>query len=366
MSVLKWMNPELDQIRPYEPGRPIEEVAREQGLDPAAVCKMASNENPLGVSRRARLAMRRVIEEMNLYPDGNAFYLRQKMAEHHDLKPNQLIFGSGSNELLEFIGHAFLGPERSAVCAAYAFIVYRLVAQMFGSKITEVKSRRRVHRLGAMAKAVRPDTSVVFICNPNNPTGSLVRQAEVDRFMDHVPDDVLVVFDEPYAEICLGRMPDTIRYIREGRPNVLVLRSFSKAYGLAGLRIGYGLAAAPVIQALEKARQPFNTTRMAQEAALAAIGDRLFVARSRRLFRLGRSYFERVCHDLGLDYQRTYANFMLINVGDGAKVTAKLAKRGIIVRPMAGYGLPQFIRISFGTLAENERLGAALADLFKK
>ncbi|MEI8078427.1 MAG: histidinol-phosphate transaminase [bacterium] len=366
MSVLKWMNPNVDQIRPYEPGRPIEEVAREQGLEPDTVCKLASNENPLGVSRRARFAMRNVIEKMNRYPDGNAFYLRQKLADHHDLAPNQLIFGAGSNELLEFVGHAFLGPNRAAVCAAYAFIVYRMVAQMFGSRVIEIKSCRRVHRLGAMAKAIRPDTSVVFVGNPNNPTGSLVRQAEINRFMNQVPDDVLVVFDEPYAELCLGRMPDTIRLVREGRPNVLVLRSFSKAYGLAGLRIGYGLAAAPVIAALEKTRQPFNTTSMAQAAAIAAISDHRFVARSRRLFRLARALFERVCYDLNLDYQRTYANFMLINVGDGAKVTAKLAQEGLIVRPMAGYGLPQYIRISFGTMPENERLAAALTKLFKK
>lgn len=363
MSVMKWMNPDVAQVKPYEPGRPIEEVAREQGLDPATICKLASNENPLGPSRRARQAIRRAADEAHLYPDGYAYDLRKKLADQHRVAPEQIIFGNGSNEILEFLGHCFLGPGRSLVVSEYAFVVYRMVARMFGSPVTEVKTLRHAHRLDAMARAVGKDTSMVVVCNPNNPTGTMAGETAVRRFLDRVPEDVLVVFDEAYAEVCLGRMPDTLGLVRAGRPNVIVLRTFSKAYGLAGLRIGYGIGPAPVIQALERARQPFNVNRIGQIAATAALDDAAFITRSRRLFRKGRALFEKTCGELGFEFVRTYANFMLIKVGDGAGVTKELTRRGIIVRPMGGYALPEYIRISFGTEAENARCAAALKEI---
>lgn len=362
-DVMKWMHAGLAKLQPYQPGRPIEHVAREQGLDPAEISKLASNENPLGMSRQARLAAKRCLAEMFRYPDGDCYYLREKLAAKLNVQPRQLIFGCGSNEIIEFIGHCFMAPGRSSISSQYAFIVYKLVAQMFGTDAVEVPAPALEHDMVRMAKAIRPDTSVVFICNPNNPTGTLVRDAAVRRFMDKVPEDVLVVFDEAYAEICLGPMPDTLRYVREGRPNAMVLRSFSKAYGLAGLRIGYGVAAEPLIQALEKARQPFNVNRLAQEAALAALDDDAFVRRSRALFRRSRAFVEKACEDMGLDYTRSYANFMLIKVGDAARVNAGLTKRGVIVRPVAGYGLPEYIRISYGTMPENEKLIRALREV---
>lgn len=364
-NVLDWMNPDLAQLSPYQPGRPIEEVAREHGMDPGDISKLASNENPLGMSRLARLALRRRLDEGFRYPDGDCYYLREKLGAKLEVPPRHLIFGCGSNEIIEFIGHCFMAPGRSIVVSQYAFIVYKLVAQMFSTRTIEIPAPRLEHQLGRMAAAIRPDTSVVFICNPNNPTGTLVRDAAVRRFMDKVPGHVLVVFDEAYAEICLGQMPDTLRYVREGR-NVVVLRSFSKAYGLAGLRIGYGVAPAPVIAALEKARQPFNVTRLAQDAAFAALDDDGFIRRSRSLFRRSRAFVENACDTLGLEYLHSCTNFMLIKVGDGARVTAALTKRGVIVRPVAGYGLPDYIRISYGTMAENEKFVAALRDVMKK
>lgn len=365
MSITKWLNPDVAAIRPYEPGRPIEDVAREVGLDPAEISKLASNENPLGVSRLALRAMKKALPEMYLYPDGYAFYLRQKLAAKFALAPEQFIFGSGSNEILEFIGHCFLGRDRSVVCSQYAFVVYKLVAQMFGSRAVEVAAPTLGHDLTAMAKAIRPDTSVVFVCNPNNPTGTLVTDAQVAKFMAKVPEDVLVVFDEAYAEICLGNMPDTAKYLREGR-NVLILRTFSKAYGMAGLRIGYAMGPAAIISALERARQPFNVNRLAQEGAMAALDDAGFLRRTRAAFRQARAMIEAACEEMKLPYKHAYANFMLIEVGDGARVTKELTKRGVIVRPMAGYGLPAYIRVSYGTLAENAKFIAALRAVLGK
>lgn len=354
MHVLRRLNPNIAQITPYEPGRPIEDVAREHGLDPATICKLASNENPLGPSPKALRALRKNIRDVFRYPDGGAFYLREKLAQRHQVGRCQVIVGCGSNEILEFVGHCFLGPDRSIVVSAHAFVIYKLIAAMFQTRVIEVPTRGLGHDLTAMRRALAEDTSVLFVCNPNNPTGTLVRQAAVRRLMDNIPDSVLVVFDEAYAELALARMPDTLRYVREGR-NCIVLRTFSKAYGLAGLRLGYGIGPEPLINALQKARQPFNASRPAQDAALAALDDDGYVRRSRRLFRQARAYLEERCTELGLDYEPTYANFLLIKVGNGGAVADALMRRGVIVRPMAGYGLPEYIRVSFGTMPENCR-----------
>ncbi|NOY79732.1 MAG: histidinol-phosphate transaminase [Kiritimatiellaeota bacterium] len=362
MKTAKWLNPAVADLRPYEPGRPIEEVARQYGLDPASVCKLASNENPLGTSPKARRRLLQVLDDTYRYPDGGAYYLRRKLAGLLDAAPEQLIFGNGSNEILEFVGHCFLGPGRSLVASAHAFVIYKLIGQMFGADVIEVPTRGLGHDLTAMRNAVRSDTAVVFVCNPNNPTGTLLREDEVRLFMDDLPDDVLVVFDEAYYELCLDQMPDTLRYVRAGR-SCLVLRTFSKAYGLAGLRIGYGVGPTEIVAALEKPRQPFNTNRLAQEAAMAALDDEEFVRATRDVIRKGRDDLERACRAMGLEFERTYTNFMLIRVGDGAAVTERLTRRGVIVRPMAGYGLPEYIRVSFGRPDENEKLIQALRQV---
>jgi len=366
MAFQQRLNPHVDSITPYQPGRPIEEVARELGLDPATIIKIASNECPLGPSPKAVRAIKASAKAMHIYPDGGAYGLRQKLSAKLDVKPEQLIFGNGSNELIEFIGHCLLKPGASAVMSEYAFVVYKLITKMFGAEIIEVPMKKGfVHDLQKMAKAIRPDTSVVFVCNPNNPTGSMVKQADIDKFMEKVPAGVLVVFDEAYYELCLKRMPDTMKYVREGR-DVIVLRTFSKAYGLAGLRLGYGIAKPEIITVLEKPRQPFNVNAMVQEAGIAAIDDQAFVRRCLKTCRRGAKAVAAFCKEAGLEYVDPAANFILIKVGDGAKVFSELQKLGVIVRPMGPYKLPEWIRATFGTDVENAKFLACLKKVLGK
>ena len=354
MTVIdKWLNPDIDAITPYQPGRPIEEVAREMGMAPSEISKLASNENPLGASPKALAALREKLSETFRYPDGGAYYLREKLAARFDVDRERIVLGAGSNEILEFIGHCFMAEGRSVVVSAHAFVIYKLIARMFNARVIEVPATTGLaHDLDAMADAIEPDTCAVFVCNPNNPTGTLAGHEDVTGFVDKVPGDVLVVFDEAYAEIALAPMPDTLRIVN-ARSNCLMLRTFSKAYGLAGLRIGFGIGPAPVVGALQKSRQPFNVNRLAQEAAFAALDDDDFLARSRALFAESKAYLEEQCREMGLSFIPTTANFLLINVGDAAQVTEDLTKHGVIVRPMAGYGLPNHIRLSFGTMPEN-------------
>ncbi len=358
----KWMNPNVAGIIPYQPGRPIEEVARELGLDPVGVSKIASNENPLGVSPKAVAAIHSSATDMHRYPDGGAYYLRSKLAERFQVAPSQLVMGNGSNELIEFIGHCFMDEDRSVVVSAHAFVIYKLIARMMGSEIIEVPTVGLGHDLAAMAAAVRDDTSVVFICNPNNPTGTMLLQDELDEFIDKIPASTLIVFDEAYAEIAQGAMPDMLKHV-QSRPNCVMLRTFSKAYGLAGLRVGFGICPAAMAEALQKARQPFNVNRMAQAAALAALDDDEFLEKTNAIIAEGKDYLEQSFADLKLDFQPTAANFILVKVGDGAKVTEALTRRGVIVRPMAGYGLGEYIRVSLGTMTENRRFIETLADV---
>ncbi len=364
MSLKDYMNPDVASVVAYQPGKPITDVARELGLDPDTIAKLASNENPLGPSPKAKKAMRAAINDMHIYPDGGALALKDKLSETLDFPTDHFIVGNGSNEILEFIGHCFMHQETSVVASAHAFIVYKLMAKMFGSEFIEVPSIELGHDLKAMAKAIKPTTRVIFVCNPNNPTGTFVSGQQIDSFMKKVPEDVLVVFDEAYAEICTRKMPDTLKYVREGR-NVMVLRTFSKAYGLAGLRIGYGIAKPEIIEMIGKPRQPFNANAMAQAAAIAALEDKAFVNKSKRLFKRGIEHVIEFCEESNLEYIKPVANFMLIKVGDGAKCFEELQKRGVITRPMAGYQLPDWIRISFGTDEENEKLIEAFKEVLK-
>ncbi|MCX7591868.1 MAG: histidinol-phosphate transaminase [Kiritimatiellae bacterium] len=353
-------NPGVDKLLTYEPGRPIEEVARELGFDPDEVVKLASNENALGPSPMAVRAMRKAAREMHRYPDGDTFYLKQALAAVLRVSSNNILPGNGSNELIELLGHAFLRPGTNIVMADRAFIVYRLVARLCGADVIDVPMREFTHDLDAMAAAVTPATQIVFISNPNNPTSTMVGQAEIDRFMQRVSSDVIICFDEAYLELLEPeRQPDTLRYVREGR-KVVVLRTFSKTYGLAGIRIGYAVAPEECVALLHKVRQPFNVNAMAQVAALAALADESHVRRTRNMVRRGVMRLQRAFEAMGLEYVPAVANFILVRVGNGREVFAALQREGVVVRPMDGYGLPEWVRVTVGTPRENARCVAAL------
>ena len=342
----------------YEPGKPIEYVARELGLDPAEIIKLASNENPLGPSPKALRAVRAALRSTQLYPDGGCVRLREKLAEVLALPPAQVVVGNGSNEILELLGHAFLGAGDEAVMGRPAFVVYKLVTLLFGARPVEVPLVNHRHDLAALAAAVTPRTKLVFLPCPNNPTGTVNTVEEITAFVRGLPDHVLVVYDEAYAEY-QDDPPDLRPLIAEGR-KVICLRTFSKIYGLAGFRVGYGYASAELVALLNRVRQPFNVNSPGQEAALAALDDAAFVRRSRRVNRAGLKQLQAGCAALGLEVVPSAANFLLVRVGDGDAVFQKLQAAGVIVRPVRGYGLPEWVRLTVGTRAQNEKLLAAL------
>jgi len=360
------LNASLQDIPVYQPGRPIEEVARELGLDPASVVKLASNENPLGPSPRAVAAMRRAVASSHLYPDGNAFYLKQALAAKLGVAPGNLVLGNGSNEILEFAGHALISPGAEVVVSQYCFAVYPIVTAMFGGRLVVVPARDFGHDLDAMLAAITPRTKVVFAANPNNPTGTAVSAAALLRFVDAVPAHVALVMDEAYLEF-LPQPVDLVPDILAGkRPNLLLCRTFSKIHGLAALRLGYGIGQPALITALEKIRQPFNTNAIAQAGALAALADPAHAERTRKNNLRGLRFYERTFKRLKLPWVPSAANFILVRVGDGQRVFLDLQRQGVIVRPMGGYGLGEWIRISIGKPAENRRCADALAAALAK
>jgi len=333
------------------------------GLAADQIIKLASNENPLGPSPRAVAALQQALSSLHLYPDGNAYYLKQRLAEKLAVQPANLILGNGSNEVLELVGHALIQPGTEAVVSQYCFIVYPIVTLLFGGKLVVVPARQYGHDLPAMARAITPRTRVVFVANPNNPTGTLAPAAELMQLVHQVPPEVLLVIDEAYIEY-LDQPPDLLPLVRDGRmPNLLLVRTFSKIYGLAGLRIGYGIGHPDLIAALERVREPFNVNAAAQIAALAALEDTDHVERTRRNNTLGLQFLSDAFAKLGLEYVPSAANFILVRVGDGQRVFVELQKRGVIVRPVAAYQLPEWVRISVGTPAENQRCVAALRDV---
>jgi histidinol-phosphate aminotransferase len=349
------LSPFLKTLPVYQPGRPIEEVARELNLAADSIIKVASNENPFGPSPLALAAMQKAIAGVNLYPDGNAFYLKQKLAAKLGVEPANLIFGNGSNEIIEFVSHALLAPEADVVVSQYCFAIYPIVAKMFGANLVIVPAINHGHDLPAMLRAITPKTRIIFVANPNNPTGTLAPREEVIQFVNEVPDDVLLVMDEAYIEF-LDDAVDLVPLIRLGvRKNLILMRTFSKIYGLAGLRIGYGIANPDMIAALEKTRQPFNVNSLAQAAALAALDDDEHVRKTRANNFAGLEFFRRAFRDLKLEFVPSSANFILVRVGEGQKIFEAMQKQGVIVRPMGGYQLPDWIRISVGTPKENER-----------
>ena len=348
-------NPFLKTLPVYQPGRPIEEVARERGLPADAIIKVASNENPFGPSPLALAAMQKALPGLNLYPDGNAFYLKQKLAAKLGVETSHLVLGNGSNEIIEFVAHALLAPGDNVVVSQYCFAIYPIVAKMFGADVITVPAVNYGHDLPAMLRAITPQTRIVFVANPNNPTGTLASREAVIHFVNEVPDDVLLVMDEAYIEF-LDEPLDLSPLVRSGaRPNLILMRTFSKIYGLAGLRLGYGIGKPEFIAVLEKIRQPFNANLLAQVAALAALDDEEHVRKTRINNFVGLEFFQRAFRDLKLEYVPSAANFILVRVGDGLAVFAAMQKQGVITRPMAGYQLPEWIRISIGTAKENER-----------
>jgi len=353
-------NPHLRELAVYQPGKPIEETARELGCDPREIIKLASNENPLGPSPRALEAVQSTIRNAHLYPDGGAFYLRNALAEKLNIAPENIIVGNGSNEIIEFLAHAFLKPGDAIVTSEHAFIAYKIIARVLGAQTIEVPSRNYGHDLDAMLAAINDRTELIFIANPNNPTGTLLSAEEIDRFIQRVPPQLIVVLDEAYYEF-LDDPPDTLRYVREGR-NVLVLRTFSKIHGLAGLRIGYGIARPELIEVLQKTREPFNVNSIGQVAALAALQDEEHLRETKRVVDEGRGYFEGELEKLGLEFIPSVGNFILVNVGDGLTVFRAMLQREIIVRAMKGYNLAQWVRITIGTPEQNAKCVAALRE----
>lgn len=353
MSIDPFANRFVCDLVAYEPGKPIDETARELGLDPSQIVKVASNENPLGPSPAAKAAMATALDEAHIYPDGGGYKLRSAIAEKFGLDRSNVVIGNGSNEIIELLCHTFLNRDAELIAAEHAFVVYKLMATLFGARYVEVADPDFIHDLDGMADAITADTRLVFIANPNNPTGTMVDEETIDRFMARVPEHVVVVFDEAYHEFP-DNPPDTLKYVREGR-NVVVLRTFSKIHGLAALRVGYGLAPAPLAELLQKARQPFNVNAIAQAGALAALEDAGHMQATRTLNAEGLAFYENAFTDRGLEFVPSHANFILVRTGDGDRVFKDMLKQGVIVRAMSGYKLPDWIRISIGTAAQNER-----------
>jgi histidinol-phosphate aminotransferase len=348
----------LNDLVSYIPGKPIEDVARELGLEPSQIVKLASNENPLGPSPLAVKAMREALENAHFYPDGGGYHLRSGIAEKYGVGIDHVLLGTGSNEIIEFLGHAFLRPGDNIVTAEHAFVVYKILAKLFGAETVGVPDPNLTHDLPAMAAAINDRTKIVYIANPNNPTGTMVSEAELDRFIDRVPRNVVIALDEAYYEF-LPDPPNTLKYFRN-HPNVIVLRTFSKIQGLAGLRIGYGLAHEDLIRLLQKTRQPFNVNSIAQAGALAGLRDDEYQIKTREIVRQGREFLQSELGKRKLEYVPSVANFVLLKVGNGKEVFQNLLKRGMIVRAMDEYKLPEWIRVTVGTPEQNRRF---LADL---
>src|SRR3989441_915141 len=363
-SIWEKANRQLRDLAVYEPGKPIEETARELGLDPSEIIKLASNENALGPSPKAVIAMRAAIESAQLYPEGSGLYLREAIAERFGLGRENIILGNGSNEIIEFIGHAFLGRGDDVIISDHAFIAYKLVAQLFDARTVETPTTNFQPELDEMLSAITPKTKIIFIANPNNPTGSLIGQKKIDNFLARVPDEVITVWDEAYFEF-LDDLPDTLRYLRDGR-NIVVLRTFSKIHGLASLRVGYGIARRELIEVLQKTRQPFNVNGIAQAGALAALSDEAHPRETKRLVDAGRVYLHEQFAEMKIRFVPGAANFIMVNVADGAAIFKKLLAKKIIVRPIRNYGLPEWVRISIGTMEQNQKCIAALKEVLSK
>jgi histidinol-phosphate aminotransferase len=349
-------------IAPYQPGKPISELARELGLDERKIVKLASNENPRGVGPRTRAAIEAAFGDIARYPDGNGYELKLALSKRYGVDMSQIVLGNGSNDVLELVALAFLGPGLSAVYSQHAFAVYPLATQARGARAIVVPAREFGHDVEAMAAAIADDTRVVWIANPNNPTGTLVASERLEAFVRRVPERVIVVIDEAYNEYLHANLRSpTVAWLKR-HPNLVITRTFSKAYGLAGLRVGYSLAHPQVADVMNRVRQPFNVNGVALAAAVAALNDMEFVARSYADNLQGMRQIEEGARALGLEWIPSYGNFITLRVGRAAEIYKRLLKRGVIVRPVGGaYQLPEHLRVTIGTAEENERFLAALA-----
>lgn len=358
MKIVEQIPENIRTLIPYEPGKPIEEVEREYGI--ASSIKLASNENPLGPSPKALAAIRERLTQLNLYPDGDCFYLKRGLAQKLGVAPETLIFGNGSNEIIELAARTFLRPGDEAVMAEQAFVVYQLIVQAVGGQSKTVPLRDYTHDLAAIADAVTPKTRLVFLANPNNPTGTIFRRGEWETFLDKVSNDTLLIVDEAYFEYVQdAEYPNSLNSHRDGRA-ILTLRTFSKLYGLAGLRIGYGVGSPEIVAMMHRVRQPFNVSAPAQWAALAALDDVEHVRKSLEVNRQGLEYLQNEFKRLGLDYVPSQGNFILVRVGKGQEAFNQLLAQGVIVRPMGGYRFPEHVRVTVGTMAENQKFVEAL------
>jgi histidinol-phosphate aminotransferase len=360
MSVASRAPAHIRSLSPYQPGKPISELARETGIPETGIVKLASNENPFGMSPRAKAAAAAALEEGARYPDGNAFALKAALAKKYGIDAAQLVIGNGSNDVLEIATQAFLLPGASAVFSQYSFAVYPLASIARGARAIQTAARNYGHDLEAMIEAIDDTTRIVFIANPNNPTGTFLPGREIEAFLARVPQDVLVVLDEAYTEFLpVENRYDAVAWVARF-PNLLVSRTLCKAYGLAGLRLGYGVSHPEVADLMNRVRQPFNASIVAQAAAVAALEDEDFVRKVAENNRQGMAQLTAAFADLGLEWIPSFGNFVTVRVGDGAKVNQALLEQGVIVRPIAAYGLPEWLRVSIGLPAENARFIAAL------
>jgi len=355
----------LDKIRPYEPGRPIEDVAKELGIDDEII-KLASNENPLGISPRARQVLLDHINDGNFYPDDSGYYLREKLAQKYGVDFNMTILGNGSVDLIYLVALAFLEPGNNLIMTRSAFVIAKIATYIMDADLIEVEpDEHTTHDLEAILNRVNDQTKVIYLDNPINPFGTKVSREAFDRFISRIPPHVLVVSDEAYYEYIVDDYIDSMKWLRKGK-NILILHTFSKIYGMAGLRIGYGLAKPEIIQALMKVRLPFNANRLAQMAAIAALDDKEHVEKSIKNNDVGKEYLYEEYGRLGLSYLPTSANFIFVDFKtDALKIFEDLKRLGVIARPIPQYGLPTAMRISIGNEHQNKKLIAALKKVLK-
>lgn len=352
----------VQALSPYQPGKPVDELAREVGLDPDSIVKLASNENPLGPSPKALSAIEKTLASLCRYPDGNGFDLKQALSGRYGIRPEQITLGNGSNDVLEVIARCFAAPGDEVVYSQYAFAVYPLVTQAIGANGVSVPARDYGHDLDAMANAVTDLTKLVFVANPNNPTGTVHGASAIEAFLDRIPGHVLVVLDEAYCEYLQGDGYVDGLSLLARYPNLIVTRTFSKAWGLAALRAGYSVSAPEIANLLNRVRQPFNVDSIAMAAATAVLGDEEYLQRSREINTRGMAQLESAFQEMKLAYIPSAGNFISVEVGEyAAQINQSLLEQGVIVRPIGGYGLPRHLRVSIGLPEENERFIAALA-----
>ena len=355
----------IQDIAPYQGGKPITELAREMHLREEDIVKLASNENPLGISPKAEYAIQEALLDVARYPDGNSFALRDAVSKKFSVSPNQIVFGNGSNDILELAARAYLTSDCETIYSQHAFAVYPLVTQATGAKGVVVPAKNHGHDLDAMLAKISDRTKIIFIANPNNPTGTLLGKDALYRFLKQVPKHVLVVLDEAYDEYLPAEYKSEAIGWLEAFDNLLISRTFSKAYGLAGLRIGFGLCHASVADMMNRVRQPFNVNSIAQAAAVASLADDDFVARSYALNQAGMAQLTQGLEKLGLEYIPSFANFISVKIANAAEVNQKLLKNGVIVRPVANYEMPEYLRVSIGLFSENAKFLAVLEQILQ-